>query len=81
MRIREAFENEVEVELDLEESLLSALIYHPCQTLYQHLIASPLLARLAVSPSVSEFLQVRRFALFIREYLVCFDKHYPNSVL
>ena len=29
MRLSEAFQNEVEFELDLEESLLSALIHHP----------------------------------------------------
>lgn len=42
MRYSGAFKNEVESELDLEESLLSALIHHLCPTLDQHLTASPL---------------------------------------
>ena len=43
--------------------------------------ASPPTTRLALSASVPKFLQNRNLALCIPEYLVCFNKHVPNSVL
>ena len=43
--------------------------------------ASPPTTRLALSASVPKFLQDRNLALCIPEYLVCFNKHVPNSVL
>lgn len=80
MRLSEAVQNEVEFELDLEESLIAVCSHSPPALSTISVSSYLTLCQLSL-PSVSNFLKGMGFALCASEYVVCFNKPYLKFTL